>query len=311
MKIVLLDHATIGDVPELETLHELGEFVSYKHTLKEDTIERGTGATIILTNKVVIDREVMEAIPTLRLVCVLATGMNNIDLAAAEELGVEVKNVAGYSTNSVAQHTFAILFYLLNHLRSYDEYVQSGEYAKSEIFTNLGFEYWELTNKRFGIIGLGAIGKKVAEIATVFGAEVIYYSTTGKNTNTTYKRVELDELLQTADVISIHAPLTEQTHKLVTTEQLSKMKETAILLNTGRGGIIDEQALVVALQERQIAGVALDVLEKEPIQIDNPLVGYKGTNLLITPHIAWASKEARTKLLLDTVANIKSFLNEE
>nr|WP_297889231.1 NAD(P)-dependent oxidoreductase [Sulfurihydrogenibium sp.] len=221
-----------------------------------------------------------------------------------------VTNVAGYSTNSVVQHTFGMLFYLLEHLRYYDEYVKSGGYAKSPIFTHIGKPFWEIYGKTWGIIGLGTIGKKVAQIAESFGCDVIYYSTSGKNTAQKYPHKALDELLSISDIVSIHAPLNEYTKNLITYEKLKLMKKTAILLNLGRGGIVNEEDLAKALDEGLIAAAGLDVLEKEPMNLDNPLLQIKNKDrLLITPHIAWTSIEARQTLVKEIYLNIDAFIH--
>ncbi len=308
MKIVLLDASTLGDVPNLADVEQFGEFIQYDVTTPDKTIERLQEADVVITNKVVIDHSVMVACPKLKLICVAATGMNNIDLEAANKRGIEVKNVAGYSTKSVAQHTFTLLFSLLGQVVYYDNYVKSGQYAQSPIFTHLSKEYWEIAGKKIGIIGLGTIGNRVAEIAEVFGMNVLYYSTSGKNNHSRYTRVELDELLQQSDVVTIHAPLNDKTQNLIGESQLKEMKPTAILLNTGRGGIVNEQDLINALNNNEIAAAGLDVLTKEPIVKEHPFIKLRDkSKLIITPHIAWASKEARFELVLGILKNLKSF----
>lgn len=310
-KIVFLDAKTVGDVPQVEKLRELGELILYQTTRPEQTAERTRQANVLITNKVVIDRQIMDQSPELRLICVAATGLNNVDVEYARQKSILVKNVVGYSTHSVAQHTFAMLFYLLEQLKYYDAYVADGGYAKSDIFTNLDRPYWELANKTFGIIGLGTIGRQVAKIAEAFGANVIYYSTSGKNDNAQYRRVELNELLATSDVVSIHAPLNDHTRNLLTYESICRMKPSAILLNSGRGGIIHEAELVRALDENRLAGVGLDVLETEPMLPSNPLLSVKNKDrLLITPHIAWASREARAALMEGVYQNIAEWIIE-
>lgn len=308
-KIVFLDAETVGEVPQLADLNQFGSVTSYPFTAPEQTLERVKDCHIIITNKVVIDQKVMAAAANLQLICVAATGINNIDLAYAQQKGILVKNVAGYSTNSVTQHTFSLLFYLLERLNYYDQYVKTGQYAKSPIFTHVGKPFWELAGKRFGIIGLGAIGQQVAQVAKAFGAEVVYYSTSGKNNNNTYQRLDLPELLQTSDVVSIHSPLNDQTRNLLNYTTIKWMKPTAILLNTGRGGIIQEADLAKVLDEELIFGAGLDVLVKEPILEDNPLLSIKQKDrLLITPHIAWTSIEARAALVAGVCTNIREFL---
>jgi glycerate dehydrogenase len=307
--IVFLDVDTVGEVTGFYQLTKLGNLTVYPSTPPRQRIERITGREIVITNKVVIDREVMEACPTLKLICIAATGKNNIDLACAEEKGIGVKNVAGYSTESVVQQTFAMLFYLVSHLPYYDRFVKNGEYARSNLFTHMGKPFFELAGKNYGIIGMGTIGHRIAEVATAFGARIQYYSTTGKNTNAGYKSVSLDQVLRESDVLSIHCPLTEATHNLVGYDQLCMMKKEAILINAGRGGIVNEEALARALDEGRIAAAALDVLEKEPPEISNPLFHLKQPEkLLITPHIAWASRESRERLMDGIIRNISEFL---
>jgi lactate dehydrogenase-like 2-hydroxyacid dehydrogenase len=307
--IVFLDADTLGEVTGFYQLTKQGNLTVYPSTLPQQRIERIIGREIVITNKVVIDREVMEACPTLKLICIAATGKNNIDLACAEEKGIQVKNVAGYSTESVVQHTFAMLFYLGSHLAYYDQFVKKGDYARSSLFTHLGKPFFELAEKNYGIIGLGTIGKRIAEVASAFGARIQYYSTTGKNENTGYTSVSLEQLLHDSDVLSIHCPLTEATHNLIGYDQMCMMKKEAILINAGRGGIVNEAALATALNEGRIASAALDVLEKEPPEISNPLFRIKQPEkLLITPHIAWASGESRERLMDGIIRNISDFL---
>jgi glycerate dehydrogenase len=252
----------------------------------------------------------MDACSRLKLVCVAATGMNNVDLEYARQKDIEVRNVAGYSTESVAQSTFSMLFYLLHKSRYYDEYVLSGDYVKSPVFTHSGPSFWELKNKTFGIIGMGTIGSRVAQLATAYKSRVIYYSTSGKNREAGYKNVDLKELLKTSDVISIHCPLNDQTHNLIGSQELDMMKPEVILLNMGRGGIVNEKALANAIDTKQISGAAVDVLTSEPIKHDNPLVKVENKDrLFITPHIAWASIESRRLLVEKISQNIIDFLN--
>ena len=263
---------------------------------------------MVITNKVLIDRSVMDACPELELIAIVATGMNNVDLDYAAQKRIAVKNVAGYSTESVTQCTFAMLFYLQNAGRYYDDYVRSGQYAASPVFTHLGRVFGELAGKTFGIIGLGTIGKRVAQVASAFGARVVYHSTSGKNLAVAeYPHLPLEELLKTADVVSIHCPLNDATRNLMTRERLSLMKPSAYLLNMGRGGIVDEAALAQAIDENRIAGAGLDVLSAEPIAADSPLLKVQNKEkLYITPHIAWASMEARRRLISRTAENIKN-----
>ena len=301
MKIVFLDALTLGDV-DFKRFERFGEVVIYQTTSKEETLDRVKDADIVVTNKVVIDKEIMDN-SNIKFIQVAATGMNNVDLEYAKEKGILVKNVAGYSTKSVLQQTFALVLGLLNRVKYFDEYARS-KYPKSNIFTHI-VDWFEIDSKRWGIIGLGTIGREVAKVARSFGAEVVYYSTSGKNNTNEYKRVSLDELLKTSDIISIHAPLNENTKNLIGYEELMKMKEGSVIVNLGRGGIINEKDLAKALEEKNIL-VGLDVFEKEPIEEDNPLLKFKD-KLLLSPHIAWTSIEARKKLMDGIYKNIEEF----
>ncbi len=312
MNIVFLDFKTIGKVPNENILDSLGDVTMYQTTGPDQTAERIKGADIVITNKVVLDKDLIRQAEQLKLICVAATGMNNIDLSAAEEKGIPVKNVEDYASKSVAQGTFALILHLLYNIPFYDEYVKSGEYSGSDIFTNVDRQYREISGKRFGIIGLGNIGSQVARIADAFGAEVVYYSTSGRNTDQPWQRLELEEFLQTSDIISIHAPLNENTANLIDYKRLKLMKPSALLINTGRGGIVNETDLARALDEDVIAGAAVDVFEQEPIDRQNPLMEVKKKEkLILTPHMTWASIEARTSLMEGVRQNIEQFLRDD
>lgn len=311
MKIIILDAKTLGDDLDLNRFNQLGDVTIHQFTHPEEVKEKIEGYDVVITNKVQLGESNLSKVSGVKLICVTATGTNNIDLDYCKRVGIGVANVAGYSTESVAQHTFAMLFYLLEQLNYYDQYVKKGNYVDDEIFTHFAKKFWEVKGKTWGIIGLGAIGKKVAEIATCFGAKVIYYSTSGKNNSgIDYERVELEALLNRSDIISIHAPLHEKTKNLITYEEISKMKKNAILLNLGRGTIVNEKELVKALNENLIAAAGLDVLEHEPMNQGNPLLQVQdGSKLLVTPHIAWASVEARQTVIKEVYANIEAFSN--
>ncbi|PAB56922.1 D-2-hydroxyacid dehydrogenase [Anaeromicrobium sediminis] len=312
MKIVILDRKTLGEDIGLEGLNEYGEVITYETTKENEVEERIKNAHIVITNKVLLNEENMNRADNLKLICVAATGTNNIDLSYCLKAGIRVCNVAGYSTNSVTQHTFAMLFYILENMAYYDEYVKSKEYVKSNIFTNLQKPYYEIKGKIWGIIGLGNIGKNVAEIAKAFGATIVYYSTSGQNINDKYVKLDLEELLKVSDIVSIHAPLNDKTKNLLNYENLKCMKESSILINVGRGGIVNEEDLIKILNENKIRGAALDVLEKEPMRENSPLFKLEDKNkILITPHIGWASKEARHTLMEEIALNIDSFLKGE
>lgn len=308
--LCILDAKTLGADADLSILNRFGQVSVYSSSRPEEVAERIKDQNIIITNKVVLNESNLKHASGVKLICVAATGTNVIDLEYARSRNITVTNVAGYSTRSVAQHTFAMLFYLLESLAYYDQYVKSKEYAASDIFTHLDRSFWELEGKTWGVIGLGTIGRTTAEIARAYGCHVVYYSTSGKNRDENYTRVELTDLLKTADIVSIHAPLNEQTYNLISYDELKLMKKQALLLNLGRGGIINEADLAKALDEGLIAGAGLDVLEKEPIDEFNPLLNIKNSSrLIITPHIAWASMEARRRLLQEIVQNIDAFLN--
>lgn len=310
MKIVLLEANTLGkDVDVKKLFAKFGEFVSYDETRPQECIAHIADAQIILINKVVINKEIMDASPNLKLICITATGTNNVDLEYAAKKGILVKNVVGYSTASVAQTTFSLALYLLSSMKYYDEYVQSGQWSNSSVFTHVGKPFFEIKGRTWGIIGLGNIGREVAKIATAFGANVQYYSTSGKNTSVEYTKVNLQEIMQ-SDIISIHAPLNDATKNLISKKELSLMKDGGMILNLGRGGIINEVDLANALDTQNIYA-GLDVSMKEPIEKENPLLHVKQKErLVITPHIAWGSMEARKKLIKLVIKNIEEFLKK-
>ena len=310
MHIVLLDAKTLGDDLDISALESFGTLTVYQTTSPEQTLERIQIADIVITNKVVISANIMEEAPKLKLICIAATGMNNVDLAAAEYKGIEVKNVAGYSTKSVVQHTFAMALYLLEKMAYYDTVVKDTTWTQSGLFTDVSQPFYEISGKKWGIIGFGTIGQEVAKIATAFGAEVSYYSTSGKNLHHGYPHQSLEFILKDCDIISIHAPLNDDTYNLINENNLPYIKDNAVLLNLGRGGIINETDLAFELDRRALYA-GLDVLEKEPITLNNRLNEVKHKErLLITPHMAWASIEARKKLLEGIVENIRMFIGK-
>lgn len=307
MKIVILDRATLGFDIDVSIFEKYGEVTSYDVTKNEKTKERIKDADIVLTNKVVIGKDEMND-SNVKLICITATGTNNVDLIYAKEKGIEVKNVAGYSTSSVVQVAFSMIFYFVQKLNYYKTYVDEGKWQKSKIFTYIDKPFYELDKKRVGVIGLGEIGRNLAKKARAFDCEVVYYSTSGKNANSEYKQVSLDELLKTSDIISIHAPLNENTKDLLNYENMKNMKKGAILLNLGRGGIINENDLAKLIDEKEIY-CGIDVVNKEPIEESNPLLKVKNKDrLLLTPHIGWASIEARTRLVEMVAQNIEEFI---
>jgi len=310
MNIVLLDAQTLGDDLDLSILDTFGTVTKYQTTDASQTLSRIEYADIVITNKVVIGAKIMDMCHNLKLICIAATGMNNVDLKAAKIEEIEVKNVAGYSTQSVIQHTFSMALYLLEKIAYYNEVVQNDTWTKSNLFTDVSRPFYEISGKKWGIIGFGAIGQGVADIATAFGAEVSYYSTSGKNLKHGYPHQNLEFLLKDSDIISIHAPLNDDTYELINEMNLPFIKEDAILLNLGRGGIIDETDLSYELDRKRFYA-GLDVLETEPLCENNRLREIKHKErLLITPHIAWSSIEARKKLLAGIVKNIHTFLEK-
>ena len=311
MKIVFLDVKTIGEDIDLSGFERFGEVVKYGFSSPEEARVRTRDADVIILNKVVINEQSIGEAEHLKLVCVTATGTNNLDKEYLEKRGIEWRNVAGYSTETVAQHTFALLFFLMEKLSYYDAYVKSERYIGDTIFTHFENVFHELSGKTWGIIGLGAIGHRVADIAKLFGCRVIYYSTSGKNNQPGYQRVDFDTLLKESDIVSVHAPLTAETEGLMNKAAFDRMKKSAIFLNLGRGPIVVEADLADALERGSIAAAGLDVLTIEPMSPSNPLRRIKDSDrLLITPHIAWASIEARTRLMKIIESQINDFLND-
>ena len=311
MKIVFLDAKTIGDDIDLSGFYRLGEVVKYDFSTSAEVPKRVEDADVIILNKVEINEETIGNAKKLKLVCVTATGTNNLDKDYLEKRGIQWRNVAGYSTEIVTQHTFAMLFYLMEKLSYYDDYVKSGKYVEDKLVTHFSNTFHELNGKTWGIIGLGAIGSRVAQIAKAFGANVLYYSTSGKNTNLLYEQVDLEALLSLSDIVSVHAPLNENTKGLMDIEKFKMMKKESIFLNLGRGPIVVEKDLVEALENNIIGAAGLDVLCVEPMEKESPFLKIKDRNrLLITPHIGWAAVEARTRLMKTIEAQVCEFFEK-
>lgn len=306
-KIVFLDEYSIAGC-DLSKITSQGEYIAYENTAKEQVVERLQGADIAITNKVVIDGEAMRQLPNLKLICVAATGMNNVDLNTAAELGIEVKNAVGYSTISVAETTLASALALARNVVYFDEYFHDGRYAKADrafCYDRLTFQ---ISGKRWGIIGLGNIGREVARLASAFGCEVRYFSTSGAKREEAYPAMELNELLEWSDIVSVHSPLNDRTRGLVGREELKRMKRSAMIINVARGGIIDETALAEALNEGWIAAAALDVFSVEPLR-ESPLYDVKDRyRLLASPHNAWSAVESIDRLIDCVAENIRNFL---
>jgi len=311
-RLHLLDAMTLGDDVPLDPLEALGSLTVHELTAPGELAARVADADVVVTNKVVLTRRTLEEAHDLRLVALTATGTNNVDLDACRELGIAVANVSGYSTGSVAQHTLALALQLVGRMPYYQRYVSDGAYGESPIFTHFGPRWHELANSRWGIVGMGAIGRRVAELATAFGARVVYHSTSGHSSHPVHEHLPLDELLSTSDVVTIHCPLNAATRALIGERELDLMKPEAVLVNVARGGIVVEDALARAIRAERIAGAATDVFAEEPLSVDSPLYAVLGSERFIaTPHSAWLSVEARTRLVHEVAKNIAAFLRGE
>lgn len=308
MKITILDNATLAKT-SLDCIAQLGELTVHELTSAEQVVAHSKNADVLITNKAVVNRETMSQLKSLKLICVSATGTNNVDLVAAKELGIAVTNVAGYSTPSVVQHTFSLITNLLGNTHRYQADCQQGAWQKSEMFCRLDYSFNDLQDKTFAIIGGGTLGSAVATVASTFGANVI--TAERKGTQCREGRIPFEQAIKTADIISVHCPLTDETRDLITLNELKMMKPSSIIINTARGGIINEADLATALEQNLIAGAGVDVLTKEPAELTNPLANYKGNNLLLTPHIAWASTESIVRLVNEVSLNIMAFTQQQ
>ena len=306
-KIVFLDEYSIAG-RSLEKISSQGEYIAYENTKKEDVVERLKGAEIAITNKVVIDGEAMRQLPDLKLICIAATGMNNVDLEAAKELGIEVKNAVGYSTISVAETTITSALALARNVVYFNEYFHDGRYSKADRAFCYDRHTFQISGKKWGIVGMGNIGREVARLASAFGCEVRYYSTSGVKREEQYPAMELEELLKWSDIISVHSPLNERTRGLIGRNELQLMKPSALIINVARGGIIDEAALAETLDNEWIAAAALDVFSVEPLR-ESPLYNIKDKyRLLASPHNAWSAAEAIDRLIECVAENIRVWL---
>lgn len=313
MKIVFLDSDTMGDV-SFAPIAEKGELILYPRSTPQQAIERVKDCEVLIVNKIIVNKELVDASPKLRLICEAATGVNNIDIEYARSKGIPVRNAAGYSTESVAQVTFMHILNLVGHASYFDRRVKTGEYYENGIFSDMSWPFFELKGKKLGIIGMGNIGQRVARIAVAFGMEVAYYSTSGTSHCKDYPSLPLEDLLSVSDIVTIHAPLNDATRNLVTYDRLKLMKPSAYILNMGRGGIINEQDLADALSDNIIAGAATDVYAREPLEPGHPYLRFRDytdkdgrclkEKLLLTPHIAWTSNEALKTLVEKIAENI-------
>lgn len=313
MKIVAAEIDSVGHDIEFSAIEGAGDASFYNDKINADNAEeRLKDAEVLCINKTKITTDILDKAPNLKLICEFATGFDNANITECKSRGIKVANVAGYSTASVAQHTFALYFYVAEKLRHYDEFVKSGAYGAQSNFSCLDIPFHEIEGQVWGIIGMGNIGRKVAQVATAFGARVIFYSASGNSTCTDYERVSFDELLERSDVISLHCPLSDKTKGIMNKDAFKKMKKTAYLINVARGPVIEEQDLYEALVEGEIAGAGLDVLSVEPIAKDNPLGKLMDSNkIIITAHMAWASTEARQRCVNEVAENIKAYARGE
>ncbi len=312
MKVVELDRNTLGYDIDTSVFKDFGEFVEYESDEAANNREHVKDADVVIFNKAVMNEEMLKDAPNVKLLCITATGYDNIDLEYCRKRGIAACNVKAYSTPAVAQHTFALALYVLEKISYYDDFVKSGGYSSQSGFCNFDEKYNELEGKTWGIIGMGNIGKAVARIATAFGCNVIHYSASGSKSDAPYEQVTFDELLSRSDVLSIHSPLSDKTRGIMNMDAFKKMKKSAILVNVARGPIVNEADLADALDQGIIAGAGLDVLSKEPMSADNPLGRIKDSRkLIITPHMAWASVEARQRCCDEVYRNIEAFIKGE
>lgn len=305
MKIAFLDAATMGNV-SFEPFERLGDFVRYESSTPAQARERVRDIDVLLINKILVDKELIDSAPSLKLICIAATGVNNIDVEYAASKGIPVRNAVGYSTDSVVQSTFMHILSLVGGAPYFDQSVKSGSYSRSGMFTDPNWNWWELSGKTIGIIGLGNIGKKVAQIARAFGMNVCYFSTSGTGHCKDYPSLSLEELLAVSDIVSVHAPLNERTRNLIGRKELELMKPSAYLVNMGRGAIVVEDDLAAAVDAGVIAGAGMDVFVTEPIPEDHPYLKMAHPERMrLAPHVAWASIEARQRLVGIMADNIR------
>ena len=309
MIITLLDAESYGEDVDLSGFEDLGDVQYYPQTTPGEAGKRIEKADIVVINNVPLSNEQLDNAEHLKLIAIAATGMDNVDLDYCREKGIAIRNVPAYATDSVAQHTFAMLFQLLEQTSYYDHYIKTGEWSRSGNPTNLSRVFFQLSGSRWGIIGMGNIGRRVAELAAAFGCDVVYYKREGGKSVSGYEGLSLEELFKSSRIVSIHAPLTDSTYNLITAQQLLLLQQGAIILNLGRGGILDENALVDAIDNHGIFA-GLDVFSSEPLLPDSPLLRVKHKDhLLMTPHIGFAAKEARQAVVDRTIENIRNALN--
>ncbi len=313
MKIVILERNSVGTDVSVDCISDFGEVTIYRNTVTvEEVKERVKDADIVIANKSPLNEETLKDAPNVKLICEFATGYDNCDLAYCKSRGIQVRNVVDYCTGMVAQHTFALALALSQKLIHYDNYVKSGAYSAQDRFSNFDLPFYELEGKTWGIVGMGNIGRRVAKMAEAFGCKVIFHSITGKSGCTDYPQVDKDTLLAESDFLSLHCPLSDLSRNFIDAAALKKMKKSAVLINVARGPVVNNADLYQALLDGEIAAAGLDVVEKEPLEVSNPLSQIKdSTKLIITPHLAWASVEARTRCVQGAYDNIAAFLRGE
>ena len=313
MKIVILERNSVGTDVSVDCIKDFGEVTIYPNTVTVDEVrERVKDADIVIANKSPMREETLKDAPNVKLICEFATGFDNCDLEYCSSRGISVTNVRDYCTGMVAQHTFALALTLSQKLFHYDQYVKSGQYSAQDRLSNFDLPFTELEGKTWGIVGMGNIGRRVAQIAEAFGCKVIFHSITGKSTCTDYSQVDKDTLLAESDFLSLHCPLSDLSRNFIDAAALKKMKRTAVLINVARGPVVNNTDLYEALVAGEIAAAGLDVVEREPLEESNPLSRLKDSNqLIITPHLAWASVEARTRCVEEAYKNIEAFLRGE
>ncbi len=312
MKIVVLERNSVGVDVDVTCLERYGEVTYYPNTVAENTAERVKDADIVIGNKAPMNETTLKDAPNVRLICLFATGYDNVDLTYCRSRGIKVANVVRYCTLAVAQHTVLLALSLLEKLTYYDDYVKSGAYSAQDRFSHFDRPFYELEGKTWGIVGMGTIGHRVAKLAEAFGCKVIFYSASGKSKCKDFEMVDFDTLLAESDILSLHCPLSDRTKNLIDKAALDKMKKTAILINVARGPVVNTQDLYQALTEDKIAAAGLDVLEKEPMETTNPLAQIKdSTKLIITPHMSWATVESRNRVVAEVAKNIEAFLAGE
>ncbi len=310
MNLVILERDSAGTDIDMSCFEQFGSVTCYANTTVAQTAERVKDADIIISNKAPMNQSTLADAPNVKLICLLATGYDCVDLTYCKSRGIKVTNVVNYCTPAVAQHTILLALMLLGKIAFYDQYVKSGAYSAQDRFSNFDQTFHDLEGMTWGIIGMGTIGRKVAGLADAFGCKVQFYSASGNSTCTDYPRTGLDTLLGTSDIVSLHCPLTDRTRNLIDRNALDKMKRTSILINVARGPVVNTQDLYEALMTGKIMAAGLDVLEKEPMEHTNPLLQIQdSTKLVITPHMSWASVESRTRLIAEVAQNIQAFLD--